>query len=70
MWMHVCLYILYVYVHVAKPTDDCELPVGEAGIVWDAVCFTVLLAQRRIFLSYYFLYVVSDLKAAKILACR
>ncbi|TTL25878.1 Piezo-type mechanosensitive ion channel component 2 [Bagarius yarrelli] len=55
---------------VPKPTDDCELPVGEAGIVWDAVCFTVLLAQRRIFLSYYFLYVVADLKAGKILASR
>ncbi|XP_060788684.1 piezo-type mechanosensitive ion channel component 2 [Neoarius graeffei] len=55
---------------VPKSSDDCELPVGEAGIVWDAVCFTVLLAQRRIFLSYYFLYVVSDLKASKILASR
>uniref|UniRef100_A0A4W6BTH3 Piezo-type mechanosensitive ion channel component n=1 Tax=Lates calcarifer TaxID=8187 RepID=A0A4W6BTH3_LATCA len=49
---------------------DCELPEGEAGIVWDAICFTVLLAQRRVFLSYYFLYVVSDLKSSKILASR
>uniref|UniRef100_A0A673ABJ4 Uncharacterized protein n=1 Tax=Sphaeramia orbicularis TaxID=375764 RepID=A0A673ABJ4_9TELE len=46
------------------------LPEGEAGIVWDAICFTVLLAQRRVFLSYYFLYVVSDLKSSKILASR
>ncbi|XP_064156489.1 piezo-type mechanosensitive ion channel component 2 isoform X4 [Anguilla rostrata] len=52
------------------PDDKCELPEGEAGIVWDAICFTFLLAQRRVFLSYYFLYVVSDLKAAKILASR
>ncbi|CDQ89753.1 unnamed protein product [Oncorhynchus mykiss] len=52
------------------PDDECELPEGEAGIVWDAICFTVLLAQRRVFLSYYFLYVVSDLKASKILASR
>ncbi|XP_035014498.2 piezo-type mechanosensitive ion channel component 2 [Hippoglossus stenolepis] len=52
------------------PDDDCELPEGEAGIVWDAICFTVLLAQRRVFLSYYFLYVVSDLKSSKILASR
>uniref|UniRef100_I3J0P4 Uncharacterized protein n=1 Tax=Oreochromis niloticus TaxID=8128 RepID=I3J0P4_ORENI len=43
---------------------------SEAGIVWDAICFTVLLAQRRVFLSYYFLYVVSDLKSSKILASR
>ncbi|XP_064862117.1 piezo-type mechanosensitive ion channel component 2-like [Oncorhynchus nerka] len=52
------------------PDDECELPEGEAGIVWDAICFTVLLAQRRVFLSYYFLYMVSDLKASKILASR
>uniref|UniRef100_A0A8B9KR74 Piezo type mechanosensitive ion channel component 2 n=1 Tax=Astyanax mexicanus TaxID=7994 RepID=A0A8B9KR74_ASTMX len=47
-----------------------QLQLGEAGIVWDAICFTVLLAQRRIFLSYYFLYVVADLRASKILASR
>ncbi|CAL8261289.1 unnamed protein product [Gadus morhua 'NCC'] len=56
--------------NVPEPDDDCELPEGEAGIVWDAICFTVLLVQRRVFLSYYFLYVVSDLKASKILASR
>ncbi|AWP09441.1 putative piezo-type mechanosensitive ion channel component 2-like [Scophthalmus maximus] len=55
---------------VPVPDDECELPEGEAGIVWDAICFTVLLAQRRVFLSYYFLYVVSDLKSSKILASR
>ncbi|XP_066500511.1 piezo-type mechanosensitive ion channel component 2 [Hoplias malabaricus] len=55
---------------VPEPDDECELPAGEAGIVWDAICFAVLLAQRRIFLSYYFLYVVSDLRASKILASR
>ncbi|XP_026188600.1 piezo-type mechanosensitive ion channel component 2 [Mastacembelus armatus] len=55
---------------VPDPDDKCELPEGEAGIVWDAICFTVLLAQRRVFLSYYFLYVVSDLKSSKILASR
>ncbi|KAI3357269.1 hypothetical protein L3Q82_015721 [Scortum barcoo] len=55
---------------VPEPDDECELPEGEAGIVWDAICFTVLLAQRRVFLSYYFLYVVSDLKSSKILASR
>uniref|UniRef100_A0A3Q1F967 Uncharacterized protein n=1 Tax=Acanthochromis polyacanthus TaxID=80966 RepID=A0A3Q1F967_9TELE len=48
-------------------SNNCLLPEGEAGIVWDAICFTVLLAQRRVFLSYYFLYVVSDLKSSKIL---
>ncbi|XP_062314285.1 piezo-type mechanosensitive ion channel component 2 [Osmerus eperlanus] len=55
---------------IPAPDDKCELPEGEAGIVWDAICFTVLLVQRRVFLSYYFLYVVSDLRASKILAAR
>uniref|UniRef100_A0A8C8DUD1 Piezo-type mechanosensitive ion channel component n=1 Tax=Oryzias sinensis TaxID=183150 RepID=A0A8C8DUD1_9TELE len=53
---------------VPEPDDECELPEGEAGIVWDAICFTVLLVQRRAFLSYYFLYVVSELKSSKILS--
>ncbi|XP_072269767.1 piezo-type mechanosensitive ion channel component 2-like [Pyxicephalus adspersus] len=53
------------------PSDDtCELPENEAGIVWDAICFTFLLIQRRIFCSYYFLYVVADMKASKLLASR
>ncbi|XP_077465770.1 piezo-type mechanosensitive ion channel component 2 [Stigmatopora argus] len=55
---------------VPEPDEECELPEGEAGIVWDAICFTVLLAQRRVFLSYYFLFVVADLKSGKILASR
>ena len=64
---------MYVFIPLcdqAAPDDKCELPEGEAGIVWDAICFTVLLVQRRVFLSYYFLYVVSDLRASKILAAR
>ncbi|XP_071967175.1 piezo-type mechanosensitive ion channel component 2-like [Engystomops pustulosus] len=53
------------------PSDQtCELPENEAGIVWDAICFTFLLIQRRVFSSYYFLYVVADLKASKLLASR
>ncbi|MBN3325162.1 PIEZ2 protein, partial [Atractosteus spatula] len=56
--------------NVPPPNDECELPKTEAGIVWDAICFIFLLAQRRVFLSYYFLYVVSDLCASKILASR
>nr|XP_020470497.1 piezo-type mechanosensitive ion channel component 2-like [Monopterus albus] len=55
---------------IPERDDKCELPKDEAGIVWDAICFTVLLAQRRVFLSYYFLYVVSDLRSSKMLASR
>ncbi|KAM6458388.1 piezo-type mechanosensitive ion channel component 2-like [Liasis olivaceus] len=50
--------------------EICELPKNEAGIMWDAICFTFLLIQRRIFMSYYYLYIVTDLKASKILASR
>ncbi|XP_055280014.1 piezo-type mechanosensitive ion channel component 2-like [Moschus berezovskii] len=50
--------------------EACEPPEKEAGILWDAVCLTFLLIQRRIFLSYYHLYVVADLEAAQALASR
>ncbi|XP_063154930.1 piezo-type mechanosensitive ion channel component 2-like [Candoia aspera] len=50
--------------------EICELPKNEAGIMWDAICFTFLLIQRRVFMSYYYLYIVTDLKAAKVLASR
>ncbi|XP_056382032.1 piezo-type mechanosensitive ion channel component 1 isoform X2 [Hyla sarda] len=49
---------------------DCPLPVEEAGIIWDSICFFFLLLQRRVFLSSYFLHVVSDLKASSLQAFR
>lgn len=54
------------------PEDDsrCKLPSGEAGIIWDSICFAFLLLQRRVFMSYYFLHVVADIKASQILASR
>ncbi|XP_015277936.1 PREDICTED: piezo-type mechanosensitive ion channel component 2-like [Gekko japonicus] len=56
---------------IDPPEDEtCDLPEKEAGILWDAICLTFLLIQRRVFMSYYYLYVVVDLKAAKALASR
>ncbi|KAL7984405.1 hypothetical protein Chor_002975 [Crotalus horridus] len=54
------------------PLDDpeCKLPSGEAGIIWDSICFAFLLLQRRVFMSYYFLHVIADIKASQILASR
>ncbi|KAM4815295.1 LOW QUALITY PROTEIN: piezo-type mechanosensitive ion channel component 2-like [Thomomys bottae] len=54
------------------PNEDssCKLPSGEAGIIWDSICFAFLLLQRRVFMSYYFLHVVADIKASQILASR
>ncbi|XP_077078207.1 piezo-type mechanosensitive ion channel component 2 [Siphateles boraxobius] len=51
-------------------STQCVLPQDEAGIIWDSICFTFLLLQRRVFMSYYFLHVVADIRAGQILACR
>uniref|UniRef100_A0A8C9X1A8 Piezo type mechanosensitive ion channel component 2 n=1 Tax=Sander lucioperca TaxID=283035 RepID=A0A8C9X1A8_SANLU len=48
----------------------CDMPSNEAGIIWDSICFAFLLLQRRVFMSYYFLHVVADIRASQILACR
>lgn len=50
--------------------QDCSLPVEEAGIIWDSICFFFLLLQRRVFLSYYFLHVMLDLQASALQASR
>uniref|UniRef100_A0A4W6C7T2 Piezo type mechanosensitive ion channel component 1 (Er blood group) n=1 Tax=Lates calcarifer TaxID=8187 RepID=A0A4W6C7T2_LATCA len=42
----------------------CSLPVEEAGIIWDSICFLCLLMQRRVFLSFYFLHVTAELQAS------
>ncbi|XP_058468470.1 piezo-type mechanosensitive ion channel component 2 isoform X3 [Solea solea] len=53
------------------PADQrCDLPSDEAGIIWDSICFAFLLLQRRVFMSYYFLHVVADIRASQILASR
>ncbi|XP_071237733.1 piezo-type mechanosensitive ion channel component 1-like isoform X1 [Salvelinus alpinus] len=48
----------------------CTLPVEEAGIIWDSICFFFLLLQRRVFLSCYFLHVTADLQASARQASR
>ncbi|KAL2088481.1 hypothetical protein ACEWY4_015380 [Coilia grayii] len=49
---------------------ECSLPVEEAGIIWDSICFFFLLLQRRVFLSFNFLYVTADLQASALQASR
>ncbi|XP_060762172.1 piezo-type mechanosensitive ion channel component 2 isoform X2 [Neoarius graeffei] len=51
-------------------STKCDLPKDEAGIIWDSICFSFLLLQRRVFMSYYFLHVVADIRAGQILASR
>ncbi|KAJ6657195.1 hypothetical protein lerEdw1_002784 [Lerista edwardsae] len=53
-----------------EKSQDCALPVEEAGIIWDSICFFFLLLQRRVFLSYYFMHVVADLQASALQATR
>lgn len=60
------LFCLYILVNA----KNCELPKDEAGIIWDSICFAFLLLQRRVFMSYYFLHVVADIRASQILASR
>ncbi|XP_061602172.1 piezo-type mechanosensitive ion channel component 1 isoform X1 [Cololabis saira] len=50
--------------------STCSLPVEEAGVIWDSFCFICLLLQRRIFLSYYFLHVTTELQASAKQASR
>ncbi|NXH86839.1 PIEZ1 protein, partial [Edolisoma coerulescens] len=50
--------------------QDCTLPVEEAGIIWDSICFFFLLLQRRIFLSSYYLHVMWDLQASALQPSR
>ncbi|KAL1006396.1 hypothetical protein UPYG_G00071860 [Umbra pygmaea] len=53
-----------------QANKHCELPSDEAGIIWDSICFAFLLLQRRVFMSYYFLHVVADIRSSQILASR
>lgn len=67
-----CLICLYLYLPAKEmgKDQDCLLPVEEAGIIWDSICFFFLLLQRRIFLSYYFLHVMLDFQASALQASR
>ncbi|XP_058263845.1 piezo-type mechanosensitive ion channel component 2 isoform X1 [Hemibagrus wyckioides] len=53
-----------------QANKQCELPSDEAGIIWDSICFAFLLLQRRVFMSYYFLHVVADIRSSQVLASR
>lgn len=54
------------------PTADkiCEVPIEDAALFWDAVCFGFLILQRRIFCSHYFCHIINETKASTILASR
>ncbi|KAM5137907.1 piezo-type mechanosensitive ion channel component 1 isoform 1-T1 [Mantella aurantiaca] len=66
----VCTVKGYYNPHEVDKGHDCPLPVEEAGIIWDSICFFFLLLQRRVFLSSYFLHVANDLRASSLQAYR
>lgn len=61
----------------ALPSDEFSDPEctttsdsGDVGLVWDIVCFIVLLLQRRLYMSNMFEHVVNEYRAQAILAAR
>jgi len=52
------------------PNTQCPLTETPSGLLLDGVCFCFLLIQKRIFGSYYFTYLVKDIKAQQVLASR
>lgn len=50
--------------------NTCDIPDEDQSLAWDFVCFMFLIAQLRIFQSYYFCHIINESKASTILASR
>lgn len=50
--------------------EKCNVQENTSGLLLDGVCFCFLLIQKRIFGSYYFTYLIKDIKAQQVLASR
>jgi len=55
---------------VCVDVNDCQLRKDDAGLSWDAVSFTFLLIMSRVYKTWYFQHVVTDLKVDNKLASR
>ena len=55
-----------------QPTENqfCQTSLYSISMTWDTICFAFLIIQKRIFGSYYFSYLVKEIKAQHILASR
>jgi len=53
-----------------KGQSATSCPTEEAGLLWDGICFTFLLIQKRIFCSHYFKHLIREIKAQHFLASR
>jgi len=50
--------------------DYCKLDKDDAGLTWDAVSFTFLLIMSRVYKTWYFQHVRTDLEINSELAAR
>lgn len=48
----------------------CNDLISSGGMGGDAVCFILLILQKRLFSSHYFIRIVDDAKAMAVLAAR
>uniref|UniRef100_T1IYG5 Uncharacterized protein n=1 Tax=Strigamia maritima TaxID=126957 RepID=T1IYG5_STRMM len=59
-----------IAVHAVALEQDCQVPVDDAGLLWDGICLAFLLVQKRFFCSYYFPHLVTEMRAQAALANR
>jgi len=59
-----------VYVAVDYYEGDCQLDKDNAGLSWDAVSFTFLLIMSRVYKTWYFQHVRTDLEVDNELSAR
>lgn len=64
--------------HVSSCTENpdvlnesgCPFKADPGGLGWDALCFVLLIFQKRLFSSHYFVRIVDEAKAMAVLAAR
>jgi len=56
------------FVAVEFHDTNCQLDRDDAGLSWDAVSFAFLLIMARVYKTWYFQHVVTDLKVDSKLA--
>jgi hypothetical protein len=60
----------FTYLKIAPKCSKDANSSDEIGLAWDAICFLVLLLQRRLYMSHMFQHVVNEYKAQSVLAAR
>lgn len=50
--------------------EECRVATEKMGLGMDALCFVLLIFQKRLFSSHYFVRIVDEAKAMAVLAAR